>query len=199
MKRKDRKGAFQLSLGFIIGLIFAVILLTLSISWIQGTFVSMEGLTTDLTGNAKDTLSKTFEQTKTNFDVSPSYFELAPGDGLKFSAGVKNDHKDGNTHTFVIRAFPGTAESIIVDGWSCDDFETCTDLQEEMASWITYIKAADNVPGNEKMMRDITIKFPNNVRKGDYMFRVIACIDKSHTECEAGNWGSAKTITLRVK
>ncbi|NOX71378.1 MAG: hypothetical protein GXO64_01635 [Candidatus Micrarchaeota archaeon] len=199
--KRNKKGAFQLSLGFIIGLIFAVILLTLSIMWIRGVFNSFGTMTDDLTQNAKSQLANTFDNSQTNFDVSPSYYKLDPGKGVKLSAGIKNDADDATGHTFVIRVFPGTADSGIISNYKCNDFESCDELKNDMLSWVTYIKNKYKVLPNEKRYWDITMNFPDTIKKGDYMYDIVACKDMEWSECtrESTNWGQTKTLTLTAK
>ena len=203
MKRKNRKGAFQLSLGFIIGLIFAVIVLTLAVMWIRETFSGVSVLTDDLRQNAQNTLASTFDNEKSNFDVSPKRYDLDPGKGVILSAGIKNDADDAQAHQFVIRMYPGTADQQIVENYGCTDFSTCDGLKADMNRWLTYIHEIYRIEPNAKRFWDITVTFPEDVPKGTYMYDLVACEgnDVTFDSCDrsSANWGSTKTLTIRAK
>ncbi len=203
MKRKNRKGAFQLSLSFIIGLIFAVILLTLAVMWVRDTFSGVSVLTDDLRQNAQNTLASTFDNEKTNFDVSPKRYDLDVGKSVILSAGVKNDKSDGKPHKFVIRMYPGTADQEIIENYGCTDFDTCNELKTDMNRWLTYIQKVYNIESNAKRFWDITITLPQDVKRGTYMYDLAACEGDSVTfsgcDRSTANWGSTKTLTVKAK
>lgn len=200
--RRKKKGAFQLSLGFIIGLVFAVILLTLSIMWIRGVFQGFSTMTDDLTQNARAQLANTFDYTQTNFDVSPAFYKLEPGRSVKLSAGVKNNDPSAQVHNFVIKVLPAAADYEIYTAEGCSDFESCTSLQEKMMRWVTYSKYSRSANPNDKEYWDITIRFPNDVKRGSYVFDVVACADVPWDDCDrtsTNKWGRTKQLTIEAK
>ena len=84
----ERKAAFQMSLGFIIAVVFAIVLLSLALTWLRGTIENIIGLTDDLTQQAQAQLRESFTSTATSFAVWPNQYNLNPGKGLKMSAGI---------------------------------------------------------------------------------------------------------------
>ena len=86
----------QMSLGFIIAVVFAVVLLSLAIVWLRGMMENVSGLTVDLTQQARNELSDTFKQTRSNFAIWPTRQDMDRGETLILSAGVKNNDPDGD-------------------------------------------------------------------------------------------------------
>ena len=205
IRRRKQKAAFQLSMGFIIGLIFAVILLTLSIMWIRGVFDQFGSMTDDLTQNAKANLATTFDNSQTNFDVSPAAYKMDPSHSVKLSAGVKNDDDNAEMHTYILRVFPATADASILDAEGCSDpsdIETCPTLKDDMLRWVTYSKYADSIKPNDKGYWDISIGFPQDVKKGNYVLDVVACADSDWASCSRTSpdkWGRTKQLTITAK
>jgi hypothetical protein len=202
----SKKGAFDLSLGFIIGLIFAVILLTLAIMWIRGAFTGIGTMTNDLTQKASDTLSETFKTGTNNFDVYPGEYTLAPGTGVKLQAGIQNNAEDGAVHKFTIKITPSSASKSIVTA-ECGEgssFNACTGLHERMLSWLTYPEEIQySIQPNTFKTWDIVITIPNDAVKGQYLFDIVACKDMADAAgCDSitANWGSgAVPLTIMVE
>ncbi len=197
----NRKGAIQLSLGFIVAVVFAVVLLSLAVTWLRGMIGTIGSLTDDLTQKAHDTLSETFNTGTTNFAVYPSEYKLSPGRSVKLSVGVKNDDRDGQPHTFVIHVYPAMASNEIISSYGCSNFATCTTLQEDMLSWVTYSSEKYRIQPNLFRFWDMTISVPNNVVKGIYQYDVVACEDMDFEQCDrtTTNWGSTQSLTIPVQ
>ena len=199
------RGAIQLSLGFIVAVVFAIVLLSLAITWLQGIIGGISGLTENLIQESHEKLRETFEQTDSTFAIWPSRYELSRGGILKMSAGIKNNADDGQNHKFVINVIPtGASTSICPEG----DVELCTapgggSLKEYMQKWATWTKSPTTIMINHIGYNQITIKVPSNARSGTYIFNVVACIDYDrYDECtlETLNWGgSAQPLTIIVK
>jgi len=200
-----KRGAVEVSVGFIIVIIFAVILLSLAIVWLRGTIEQITGLTTDLTQQAQSKLTETFRQATANFAVWPNQYELEPGKKLIMSGGVKNNAPDGLKHNFVINVIPVAASQ---DVCPTGDIETCTTAGGEtmktfMESWITADKGPTQIEINGIWFPKITISPPPHTQKGDYIFNAVACVDKYNPgECTRTtlNWGgSAQSIIVTIK
>lgn len=118
-----RKGAVELSLGFIVMVVFAVILLSLAIVWLQGVVRDIGGLTTDLTQQSANKIQEIFGETGENFAVWPSSYSMSAGKGIKLLAGIKNNARDGQAHRFVINMVPSTASNEVCPE---RDIKTCS-------------------------------------------------------------------------
>jgi len=197
----NKKGAIQLSLGFIVAVVFAVVLLSLAVTWLRGMIGTVSSLTDDLTQKAHDTLSETFNTGTTNFAIYPSEYKLSPGRGVKLSVGVKNDDRDGSPHNFVIHVYPAMASSDVVSSYGCASFAACSDLQKDMNDWATYSFESYRIQPNLFRFWDMSVTVPNNVRKGIYQYDIVACEDNDYTQCDrtTTNWGSTQALTITVQ
>ncbi len=181
-----KKGAFELSLSFIIIVVFAIVLLTLGITWLRGIIGGITILTDDLTQQANSKLQDTFQQTTQNFGIYPSRWEMTPGKALKMSAGVKNNAADGNTHLYVVNVIPTAVSSDILRS-KCpgsSDIDTCTvsmnfqgeTLKQFMRSWVTLaLNDPYSVEPTRTVFNYITVNVPSTAPLGTYMFGVMAC------------------------
>lgn len=197
----NRKGAIQLSLGFIVAVVFAVVLLSLAVTWLRDIVGGIGTLTDDLTQKAHDTLSETFNTGLTNFAVYPGEYKLQPGRGVKLSVGVKNDDRDGEVHGFVIHVYPAMASSDVISSYACTSFAACSDLQTDMVKWITYPFEKYTIQPNLFKFWDVSITVPNNIRKGIYQYDLVACEDMDFSSCDRAttNWGSTQALTITVQ
>jgi uncharacterized protein YbdZ (MbtH family) len=158
------KGAFQLSLGFIIGVVFAIILLSLAIIWIQGLIGNITGLTTDLTNQAHTSIVETFENTNEDFAIWPPEYKMPAGSTLKMAAGIKNDAPDGQAHSFVINVLSEEVPAGVNKNF--------------VNNWIKFIKSPKTIAIGRHDEIPITFEIPNNAIKGVYLFRVVSCYDQ---------------------
>jgi hypothetical protein len=209
-----RKAAFQMSLGFIVAVVFAVVLLTLSVTWVQDLFGGVVTLTDDLTQDAHNKLQEEFRSTSKNFAVWPSRRTQNAGTTVILSAAVDNDADDGETHEFLINIIPSAASASVCPGGELD---TCVSpagdsLKEYMERWVTWDFGKRAVSINTIGFWDITVEVPSDVMKGQYMFNVIACWDEDEDgnqmvpsvgSCEAtaeNIWGgSAQPLTIVIE
>jgi len=199
----NRKGAIQMSLGFIVAVVFAVVLLSLAVTWLRTIIGDVGTLTDDLTQKAHDTLSETFNTGTTNFAIHPKEYALQPGRGVKLSVGVMNDARDGQPHDFVIHSYPAMASSDIINNYGCSTFAGCSDLQSDMVDWVTYSHSTYTIQPNRYRFWDMTVTVPNNVVKGIYQYDVVACEGTAYDQCTPtaqGNiWGSTLSLTITAQ
>jgi hypothetical protein len=204
MTLRAKHGAFQLSLGFIITVVFAIVLLSLGLTWLRTTIGGITTLTDDLTQQAQTNLRDTFRQTTNNFAIWPNEYELARGKELKFSAGIENDAVDGKTHKYVINVIPVAVSDNICAG---GDVKKCPEVEQEMKKWLTYYRGIKTITPNYIDYIPITVKPTENAKKGTYMFHVVCCYDKDDKEPSSDNclpdseniWGgSAQTLVLSI-
>ena len=208
----SRKGDFQMSLGFIIAVVFAVVLLTLAIVWLQGIIGDIGGVTNDLTQLARSELTETFHNTQRGFDISPRTYDLAAGKGVRLLAGIRNRAPDGRSHKFVINVIPSAASSNVCPGnnvAACNPPEGSGTMSTYMRSWVTYDSLVTPVQIQEIGFKDITIKTPRNAPQGTYIFKVVACYDgenaafgvPSSEECQPDSddvWSTTQELTIEV-
>jgi hypothetical protein len=200
-----RKGAIELSLGFIVAVVFAVVLLSLAIYWLNQVMGGIGGLTDDLTQQAQSKLQETFQSSQNNFAIWPDRYSLDKGRELKMSAGIKNDADDGEPHRFVINVIPAAASQGPCPG---GDLASCPTVKSSMEDWVTGFTGPVLIQSNKLGYRTISVKIPNNAVSGTYIFNVVACGDiqpdpiTSSLACTETtlNWGSsAQQLTITVK
>jgi hypothetical protein len=206
-----KKAAIEMSLGFIIAVVFAVVLLSLSIMWLRDMMGGAGGLTTDLTSQARNELQRTFGGTGESFAIFPSSYDLEAGKGIRLLGGVKNNANDGKDHRFVINVLPSAAGNEVCPGGEiagCSGPSGGT-LEEFMMTWITWDRSPKPVKIGQTGDMWIEVKAPNNAVKGTYMFNVYACYDFSgdvplYSECNAETptdqiWSTPKPLVITVK
>ena len=190
MSRKE-KGAIQLSLGFIVTVVFAVVLLSLAIMWVRDLFIDVDLVVQDLTRQAQEELGKVFSETTSNFAVRPSKPEVNRGTKLILQGGLKNNDPSGTSLYYVINV-------------KAANTNTNTDLAT-MDSWITQSTETFAGPNNIAY-RDVIISIPTNAEAGAYMYDVFACSGASSGMSVSGCvisssnlWGTPQTLTIIVK
>lgn len=199
--KRKKKAAIELSLGFVVLIVFAVVLLSLAVVWLRGVLVGITGLTTDLTQQAQDQISTTFRQTTNNFAIYPSRYDMQPATTLITSAGIKNNDPEGRGLYFVVVIKCLGTDAI---GGTCENHGP---------HWeIVYPNSTTYAPHNIVAFRDITFQVKQGTPNGNYLFEAVACYEIADTitaaECYAGvdgsgnpmkRWGTAQPITFTVK
>jgi len=206
------RGAIQMSLGFIIAVVFAVVLLSLSVMWLRGMMGSVSGLTTDLTQQSRNELQRTFGGAGENFAIFPSSYDLSAGSGVKLLGGIKNNAGDGKDHTFVINIVPTAADKSVLNVYNCDDFTNCEDLKSYMQDWVTWDKSPTPIGIAKTGEFWIEIRAPSDAPQRKYMFKVYACYDTDadgnvpmYSDCVARQvqerqiWSTPKSLVITVK
>jgi hypothetical protein len=206
-RRKQEKAAFQMSLGFIIAVVFAIVLLALALTWLRGMITGIEQLTKDLEQDAKTTLRNALTSTASDFGIYPNQYDLPTGYSLRMSAGIENDAGDGKDHKFVINVIPASAGDGVLNSKGCSDFGSCTSLKEEMKKWATFDDIATLIKINGIAFKFIEIRPQDNVVKGTYLFNVVSCYDKvigadpvsaNCKEDSSNLWGSSAQQLLLI-
>lgn len=173
----ERKAAFQMSLGFIIAVVFAIVLLSLALTWLRGLIENVVGITDDLSQDAREQLRITFSETAAHFGVWPPSHDLDPGGQLKTLASIKNDAPDGQPHLYVINMIAATASPNVVNSYGCSSFDTCTELETKMLSWLTFDTDPLKININEIDDFNVFIQPDADTVSGTYLFRLVACSD----------------------
>lgn len=165
-RSRERAGDFQLSLGLIVTVVFAVVLLSLAVLWIQGVFPGLSGVTDDLLQDSKAKIRETFSTSNENFAIWPNQHNLAPGKSLRMLAGIKNNAPDGRDHEFVINVIPVRASTCAQGDQACLD---------EVAGWLTYDDTRSIVLIGDIGEKTIELRVPQNAVQGTYLFNVVVC------------------------
>lgn len=189
-----RKGAIELSLGFIVTVVFAVVLLSLAIFWLRNFFVGLEPLTVDLTQQAQGEIAKTFQNTDKNFAIWPSRYTIQPGKKLIMAAGIRNNDKDGRVLYYVVNMKTTSTDSDTTDS----------------DSWILVPGTATKIDPSSSATRDLTLNVPSNAKQGNYLFDIYACYGTSSSDAGIPDncnidvdsqhmWGSPQPVTISVE
>jgi hypothetical protein len=179
----ERKAAIQLSLGLIVAVVFAVVLLSLAITWISDLIAQITRITDDLTKEASEQIKEIFSKTDQKFAVHPQNWPLDRGHELKLLAGIINKEEDSQAHNFVVNVIP---------------------TRPETASWVdnTDFRNPLRAQFNKVVEFPITISPASGVPAGTYVFYVIACIDKSFEQCsdfDSQNFESPQYIRITLQ
>ncbi len=190
----NRKGAIQLSLGFIITVVFAVVLLSLAIYWLRGFFTGLEPLTVDLTQQAQSEIAKVFQNTDKNFAIWPARYSVEPGNKLIMAAGIRNNDQAGRVLYYVINMKATSTDS----GENLDQVNT----------WVLVPGTATKIDPAATANRDLTLNIPSAAKQGNYLFDVYACYGESAegagtpSGCDinaANIWGSPQPVTITIE
>lgn len=192
-----KKGAFQLSLSFIIVVVFAVIVLSLSIAWIQGFFPRIADLTHQVTDIAKDELLNRIAQSDSRVGIAaPDVTAWRRGETGSYAVGIRNIHSDKQLQLSMNVYLEEIGGDLA--GENVNAYKTAA------RNWLTFSGKAS--PGysiitepSGRTTSDIVIQPPTDAKKGIYMFRVVVC---EATTCQtigsANLYGSAQ-FTLEIK
>jgi hypothetical protein len=211
--RSKKKGAFDISLGFIIIVVFAIILLTLAITWLRGFITPLTTLTDDLTQDANNALRETFQKTSSSFAIYPSRHVLERGHALKMGAGIKNNAPDSLEHTYLINVIPTSVSLGVKTSLGCGSSSTpltsCmvdgVPLRQAMVSWVTWNSDEFRVLTNEYTPLYVTITPSTSAPAGIYQYQFVSCrtdgTGKTLATCLANtfNWGSAQPVEIELK
>lgn len=150
-----KKAAFQMSLGMIVALVFAVILLTGAIAWIQGTFQQITAITHQVTDSAKNqVINDIISDNKRVGIAAPAVTDWKKGETGSYTIVVNNiDPANDNSYTIGITrdSGPGTVD---------------------IGGWMTFPTSEVEVPAGQYNTFDIIIKPPTNTISGIYLFKV---------------------------
>lgn len=164
-----RKGAFQLSLSFIITIVFAVVMLTLALTWLQGYFGQVSDMSDELFQQGQNKIKQIFSSGDDNFYIWPDSKPIEPNTKIAFAVGIKNDADDGEDHKYVINVYA----TRVPTGMS----------KSKVNQWVEFDPTAKRVTINSAdTTRKVSITIPKDAKKGNYFFQVAACWDAGGRE-----------------
>ncbi|MEM5798257.1 MAG: hypothetical protein QW703_01700 [Candidatus Aenigmatarchaeota archaeon] len=162
------RGAVEMSIGFIVVIVIAVVMLSLVLSWLRGMFTGIEDLTGQMRQTALSDLTESFQTGASgNFDISPKSYTTTSGKKLFIGVGILNDAEDRKQHNFVIN----------VDVVQQPTGVTSATVQ----SWIDWVKVPTPIAPMFKNIDNpipIYINLPSGAIPGIYTLRITACYDK---------------------
>ena len=154
-----KKAAFQMSLGMVVALVFAVVLLTLAIAWIQGMFSSIEDITYKVTDTAKDLMMSELASGSNKVGLAaPAMLEWGRGESGSFALGIRNSESANQYFTM----------QIIIEqvNPSTNDFTKVT-------SGFVYPKDNLLVAPFESNAFNVILQPSPDASPGHYLFRII--------------------------
>jgi len=148
---KQKKADFQMSLGMIVALVLAVILLTLAIAWMQGMFGQISSITFQVTDTAKQAVIDEIASSGKKVGIAaPAVTKWKRGDTGAYSIIVKNED-------FVISK---TYVINIVD-----------QNHPDASTWLTYAKEIP-IDAGGVLSVPLVIKPATNALPGIYYFTI---------------------------
>lgn len=175
-----RKAGFQMSMGFIIAVVFAIILLSLSITWIQDLFAQIGTITHKTTDVAQQQLLQQLAASGKKVGIAaPAVTTWGKGETGSYAIGIKNNDVDSD-HTFYVNVY---LEAI---GGELKD-ETVAMNYEDAESWLTHPKAKFISAGERDIVYLIIRPSTMGTKRGIYTFTVSVCSDEpgDTTDCHA--------------
>lgn len=161
-----RKADFQMSMGFIVAVVFAIILLSLAITWIQGLFGDISTITHKTTDVAQQQLLQELASSGKKVGIAaPAVTAWGKGETGSYAVGIKNDEVDKD-HTYFVNVY---LEEV---GGGLQYSGT---LANSVASWLTYPKAKDISAGEREIVDLIIRPEVSGVTPGIYTFTVAVC------------------------
>lgn len=186
-----RKGAFQLSLSFIVIVVFAVIVLSLAIAWITDIFDVLNPLTHSVTDVARQELLDRIAKSDARVGIAaPDVTQWQRGETGSYAVGVRNTRSDLDK-TYSMNVY---LEEI---GGDLNPAQIGY-YKAQTAAWLTFSKKIF-VAKSSSDTSDIVIKPKADADAGIYMFRVVVCDAASCTNLDSpGLYGSAQ-FTLEIE
>jgi hypothetical protein len=180
-KPKERKAAIDLSLGFIVTVVFAVVLLGLALTWVSGIFNPLNQITYKVTDVAIQNLMKDMNTGNKKVGIAaPAVTTWKRGETGSYALGVKNTDVN-QKHTFYSNAY---LEALGGDLAGTDP----NSLMSDVNKWITPISPLELDP-SQRESTAVIIKPSTQAATGIYSFRVCSCTSLSDMTCHGTSPG----------
>lgn len=164
----NKKGAFQLSLGLIVTVVVAVVLLSFLIMWLQGMFSDIPKLTHQVTELAQQKLMSDLSQTGEKVGIAaPAVTAWQRGETGSFALGIMNKYTDKDMKFYI---------NVYLEELGGDLSGTPVGAKKgETDKWLTYFSSEFVEKGKSKAT-NIIIKPPaSGTDTGIYLFRAVVC------------------------
>lgn len=163
---QKQKAAFDVSLGFIIAVVFAVILLSLAIVWIQSIIPQISQITFEVTEVARQELLNNLASSGDLVGLAaPAVTSWDPGETGSYALGILNSDPD-RTITFYANVYLEDVSG----GLRLSQVD-----QEAINDWISLAPATLDLNPSESDTLTIIIKPPTSAKAGIYSFRAAVC------------------------
>lgn len=135
---RRRRGAIQISIGFVVIIVLAVLILTLGIGWVRSLFTTITEITTQVTDIAKQNLIQNLRKGDDKVMLTiPDKIRQRRGVAGQFGVGIKNVDNEG--HCFYIDVSLGSVGKEVLSTAGCADLLSCPQLTSDVRGWIAYI------------------------------------------------------------
>ncbi|MFH1978237.1 MAG: hypothetical protein ABIJ92_02845 [Candidatus Aenigmatarchaeota archaeon] len=181
----NNKGAFQLSLGLVVIVVFAVILLSLSIGFITDLMGRVTDITHKVTEQAQQEVMKQIEAGAVSVGLAaPDVTSWGRGQTGSYSLIIRNDNLvwgEDFTVDISLTQLGGALAQQTPPIVPSDPFgATGQTYTEFVATWLTYSHDEFLQPDERKAV-PIIIKPPTNAPPGIYLFKVLVIDDVPST------------------
>ncbi len=187
------KAAIQMSLGMIVALVFAVILLTLAIIWIQGIMSGVTEITHKVTDVARDQLMSRLSAGGRVGIAAPTVTTWTRGETGSFALGIRNENLDQDK-TYYINVYlekfnPGTGmRDCVTTGSNCPN----------IGGWLTFSNS-EFIPKGESKASDIIIKPTTDAQSGIYKFKAIVCKESICTDTTSPTLYGDESFSIEIE
>ena len=181
----QKKAAIDLSLGFIVTVVFAVVLLGLALAWVSGIFNPLNQITYKVTDVAIQNLMKNMDTGNKKVGIAaPDVTTWQRGATGSYALGVKNTDVN-QKHTFFGNVY---LENLGGDLAGTDP----NSIMSEINKWITPISPLELDP-SQRDSTAVIIKPSPQAATGIYSFRVCVCTSISDKDCHGTSPGIYET------
>ncbi len=188
----QQKAAIEMSLGIIVALVFAVILLSLALIWVQGMFKNIGDVTHKVTDVAKQQLMQELAGGSRVGIAAPAVTTWARGETGSYALGIMNQNPDQDKRFYI---------NIYLDKYNsgtgmldCKGTTSCPDAAE----WLTF-STSELIPKGESKASDIIIEPTTNAQTGTYMFRAVVCETSGCIDITSANVYGDETFSIKIE
>lgn len=179
------KGAFELSLSFIVVVVIAVVLLGLAITFLTNTFPIFEDLTHKITDIARnELLNRLASQGQRVGIAAPAITTWKRGETGSYALGIRNDDPSSD-RVFYINVYLDQLGGALVN-------TPVASKASEVRSWLTF-SSRESLPAGQSVATNIIIKPPTTTSPGIYLLRAVVCETSTCADLDSPSlYGSAQ-------
>ena len=185
------KGAFQLSMSFIVIVVIAVILLSLSVTFLTGIFEQINPLVNQVNQIARDKLLSELAESNNRVGIAaPAVTEWKRGETGSFAIGIRNKETD-RSQRFTINVKLDSLGGALTG-------RRIADFKDVERKWFTYTRS-EVVQASESKTVDLTIKPNIDDLPGIYLFRAFVCtMDVQDCDIDSPSLYDSATFSLEI-
>ncbi|MFH1364664.1 MAG: hypothetical protein ABIH52_03320 [Candidatus Aenigmatarchaeota archaeon] len=187
----NKKGAFQLSLGLIVIVVFAVVLLSLSLGWLQDMFQGFGDITHKVQEQAiQDVLQQIESSGATVGLAAPAVTTWKKGETGSYALIIRNDN-DVSSQTYVINLYLEQLGGNLAG-------RTVSSYSDDVAAWLTY-SPTEVLQADERKSVNIIIKPAAGSASGIYLIRAAVCTGSGVCKIDSGTLYGTKTFAIEIE